>query len=73
MEDWNKKATRTLKIEIARHDMTYHELAERLANMGVKESASAISNKINRGSFSFVFFLQCMSALGVKAVQLDNL
>lgn len=30
------------------------------------------SNKIARGKFSFVFFLQCMKAIGIKSVDIDT-
>ncbi|WP_459871419.1 DUF6471 domain-containing protein [Endothiovibrio diazotrophicus] len=31
-----------------------------------------MANKINRGAFSFFFFLQCMKALGVDTVRLER-
>lgn len=36
----------------------------RLAAIGVDESYKGVANKINRRTFSFVFFIQCMKTLG---------
>ena len=38
-----------LKAEIKRRNMTYEQLAEKLAEIGVQDSARNIINKINRG------------------------
>jgi hypothetical protein len=38
----------------------------------VKETERNLSNKIGRGTFSAVFLLQCMEAIGVTAIHLDN-
>lgn len=44
--------------------MSYEELMLRLAAIGVDESYKGVANKINRRTFSFVFFIQCMKTLG---------
>lgn len=68
--DWNKVASSTLKAELARASIGYEELTERLAKIGIEESYKAVAAKINRGSFSFAFFAQCMRALGVRDVRI---
>jgi GMP synthase, PP-ATPase domain/subunit len=50
--------------------VNYEALIQRLAIIGVDESYTGIVNKINRGTFSFVFFMQCMEALGVNEFRL---
>jgi hypothetical protein len=50
----------------------YADLAEKLAAIGVKDTERNIANKISRGAFTGVFFLQCMEALGVQTVHLAN-
>jgi len=52
--------------------LTYAELAERLAAIGIKDNERNISNKVNRGTFSAVFFLQCMEAIGVRNLHLNG-
>ena len=69
--DWNRVASSTLKAELARACIGYEELTERLAAIGIQETYKAVAAKINRGSFSFAFFAQCMKALDVRDVRLN--
>lgn len=71
-QDWQAQAKGLIRAELARRNLGYKELAERLAQIGVKESERNLSNKINRGAFTVVFLLQVMAALGVKNLQLDS-
>lgn len=66
--NWENEARLLLKAEIARRGVTYERLAKRLQAIGVQETVRSIANKMSRGSFSFVFFLQCMKALGAQSV-----
>lgn len=68
--EWENEVKGMLKAEIKRRNMTYEQLAERLAEIGVDDSARNIINKINRGSFSAVFFVQCLRAIGVTDLRL---
>lgn len=70
-ETWNEKATNILKSVLSRRNIKYHELAIKLKEMGIEETQGSISNKISRGTFSFIFFIQCMEALGIKEIRLD--
>lgn len=65
------EAKAILKAELARKDIGYKRLSQLLAQVGVDETPSAITNKLSRGTFSFVFFLQCMKALGRAQVTID--
>jgi len=48
-------------------------LAERLEAIGVRGmSERTISNKINRGTFSAVFFVQVMDAIGCYTIHLNG-
>lgn len=69
--DWHKLATNTIKVELARSGIGYEELIRRLEAIGINESYTGIAAKINRGTFSFAFFMQCMKALGVVNIRLD--
>ena len=70
-ETWNVKASNILKSILTRRNIKYHELAIKLNALGIEETQGSISNKISRGTFSFVFFMQCMEALGMKEIRLD--
>ena len=39
--------------------------------MGIHETARNINNKIRRGGFTAVFFVQCLKALGAEQVSID--
>ena len=71
-DNWNQQATNLLKSELARSGVNYEELIRQLQKIGVEESYKGIANKINRGAFSFVFFMQCMTALNQKIVRLGE-
>lgn len=68
MYNWEIEAERLLKVELARKGITYKVLVSKLAAIGVTDSESAIANKINRGKYKMIFFMQCMKAIGVDSV-----
>lgn len=70
--DWQLDARRLLRAQLALKDMGYKELSRALETLGIEESPKVLSNKINRGTFSFAFFLQCMRALGIRTVTLPD-
>jgi Domain of unknown function (DUF6471) len=69
--DWERKVQTMLKVELAKRNLTYKQLSEKLAELGVIESEPNIRNKLSRGTFSAVFLVQCLSAIGVSSLQLD--
>lgn len=69
--NWDANARNILKAEIVRRGMTYERIAKRMRDMGIEETSSSIANKMSRGTFSFVFFLQCMRALGADNVVIE--
>ena len=71
MVTWEIEARRILKAELARAGVGYKTLVVRLAALGIEETEANLSNKIARGKFSFVFFLQCMKSLGVTDVNVE--
>ena len=71
-KDWRAQVKGILKAELKRRNLSYADLAEKLASVGVEEEARNISNKIGRGSFTAVFFVQCMEAIGCKTIHLGD-
>jgi hypothetical protein len=59
--DWESEVKGLLKAEVKRRNLTYEQLAAKLAEIGVHDSARNIINKINRGTFSAVFLVQCLN------------
>jgi hypothetical protein len=71
-KDWSEKAKRLLKAELKRRDLSYADLADKLSAIGIADNERNISNKLSRGSFSAVFFLQCLEAIGAKTIHLED-
>ena len=69
--DWERKVQTMLKVELAKRNLTYKQLSEKLAELGVIESEPNIRNKLSRGTFSAVFLVQCLTAIGSSALRLD--
>lgn len=72
-KEWQDRVKGILKAELKRRNVSYKQLAERLADMGIHESERNINNKVSRGGFTAVFFIQCLVAIGCKSVQLTDL
>lgn len=61
---WEDKAANILKAEVKKKGLTYAQLVDRLAEIGVSETERNIRNKISRGKFTAAFLFQCLDALG---------
>jgi len=69
--EWEKQAANLLKSELKRKGVTYAQLIERLADIGINEKEVNVANKLSRGKFSAAFMLQCLSAIGSSQLHLD--
>jgi Domain of unknown function (DUF6471) len=69
--DWTHQAKGLLKGELKRRNVSYQALSESLRALGVDETPENIANKISRGKFTAVFFLQCMEAIGARTLHLE--
>jgi hypothetical protein len=70
--DWRGQVKGLLKAELKRRNLSYADLADKLALIGVKENERNISNKIARGCFAAVFFMQSMEAIGCRPIHLEQ-
>jgi hypothetical protein len=70
---WEDRAKRFLKAELARADVSYKELAERLRKHGLEETEASIANKLSRGTFSATFFLATLMAIGCAEIALEDI
>lgn len=66
--EYETKAKNLLKAELKRRGVTYAQLAEKLADIGVHETERNLNNKISRGGFSAAFLLQCLEVIGSREV-----
>jgi len=62
-----------LKAEIKRVDISYEELAERLEDYGLNESAMLLANKLVRRTFAATRFLASLAALELKSIRLEDI
>lgn len=68
------EATHILRMEMHVRRISYKELAEAMSRLtdGPTESAQALTNKVNRGRFSFAFFLRACRAMGVTRIDIPE-
>jgi hypothetical protein len=69
--EWEARVKGLLKSELKRRNVSYAQLVERLAAIGVVDSEPNIRNKLSRGKFTAVFLLQCLEAIGATSLRLD--
>jgi hypothetical protein len=68
--EWEAKVKGLLKGELKRRNVSYAQLVEKLAEIGVHESEPNIRNKLSRGKFTAVFLVQCLEAIGAREVRI---
>jgi hypothetical protein len=71
-KDWQALVKGILKGELARQGLSYADLAEKLGAIGIKDNRRNITNKVGRGNFTAVFLVQCLAAIGVKTIRIED-
>jgi hypothetical protein len=71
--DWTALTKGLLRGEMARRQVTYKGLVEKLAAIGINESEANLRNKISRGGFTASFMIQTLTAIGCRSLRLDDL
>lgn len=69
--DWEARVANLLKAELKRKGVTYAQLVEKLAEIGVEEKEVNVRNKLARGKFTAAFLIQCLEAVGIEAIRLN--
>lgn len=69
--EWEAKVKGLLKGELKRRGVTYQQLVDKLAAIGVVDSEPNIRNKLARGKFTAVFLVQCLEAIGASSLRLE--
>jgi len=67
--DWENQVKGLLKAELKKRGVTYAQLVDKLADIGVSETEPNIRNKLARGKFTAVFLVQCLTAIEAKSLQ----
>lgn len=69
---WEAKVKGLLKGELKRRNVSYGQLVDKLAAIGVVDSEPNIRNKMSRGKFTAVFLIQCLEAIGSSSLRLAD-
>ena len=69
-DEWVNLVKGILRAEMARRGITYEQLAAKLAEIGVNDTALNLRNKVARGGFSAVFWVKCLRAVGCDALRI---
>ncbi len=70
-DHWQILAKRHIKAELKRAGVGYTDLANRLREMGLRETEGSITVKINRGAFPAWFLFAVMRAIGAHTLRLE--
>lgn len=70
--EWESKVKGLLKAELKRKNVSYAQLVEKLAAVGVVDSEPNVRNKLSRGKFTAVFLVQCLEAIGASSLRLSD-
>ena len=71
-KEWQDRVKGLLKAELKRRNVSYKQLADKLADLGIHETDRNIANKISRGGFTATFFVQCLVAIGCHTLHLGD-
>lgn len=71
-KNWNKLVGDAIKAKMHEHGIGFIQLSELFLEQGESETANAICNKVNRGTFSHAFYLKCMELMTKQEKQEDR-
>jgi hypothetical protein len=69
---WSKIVTRILKAELAKRGVDYPMLVIKLHEINVSISVEDLRGRMSRGTFSAALFIQCLKAVGVTNLPLEE-
>ena len=69
---WARAVRSVLRVEMARRLSTYSVLAKELAEIGVEIDERVLRNKVARGTFSAIFFFQCLVAMKSTGISING-
>lgn len=71
--DWERTATLHMKSEMTKRGLNIPKLTELFLARGYNVTLDGIRGKIDRGKFSFTFYLQFLHVIGAKKLELIGL
>ena len=73
MTNWRMVVQRLIKSEMTLKGIKYQELSEKLAEIGVTQTADNLRNKVNKGILGADLLVQLMFVMDVKRVERDRI
>jgi len=70
--DWVAYTKALLRSEMVKRGVNYKGLVEKLGALGITETEANLRNKISRGGFTGAFLIQCLVAMGVTSLRLED-
>lgn len=70
---WNQHAKHLLQAEMRKRGVGYKQLARLLEDGTRTDSEASLMTRINRGTFSFAFFLEAMRVMGAESVDISHI
>ena len=70
--DWVAMTKGLLRAEMVKRGIGYTGLVEKLGALGIRETEANLRNKISRGGFTGAFLIQCLIAMGVTTLRLED-
>ncbi|MGS2721934.1 DUF6471 domain-containing protein [Paraglaciecola aestuariivivens] len=71
--DWRQLVQRLLKAEMSKRGTKYQDLSDRLANIGIHQSADNLRNKVNKGIMGADLLLQIMYVLNMRKIDREEI
>jgi hypothetical protein len=69
---WRDSVSRLIKSEMSAKDVKYQALSDRLAVMGIQQSADNLRNKINKGILGADLFIQILICLETSSIDVSR-
>ncbi|MDO6474933.1 DUF6471 domain-containing protein [Alteromonas sp. 1_MG-2023] len=69
--NWRQAVARLVKSEMSVRGVKYQALSDRLAEIGVEQSADNLRNKVNKGIMGADLFLQIMMVLNARPLAMQ--
>jgi len=69
---WSKIVTKILKAELAKRGVDYPTLVDKLHEIDVAISVEDLRGRMSRGTFSAALFIQCLRAIGVTNMPIEE-
>lgn len=71
--NWRKLVQRLVKTEMTARGLKYQDISQRLATLGIEQSADNLRNKVNRGIMGADLLLQILCVIEARPVSVETL